>query len=178
MKVICYGDSNTWGYDPRSWLGDRYDAGSRWVDILAGKTGWEICNRSLNGRSIPREAVTFPADADLLVVMLGTNDLLEGAAPETAARRMEQFLAGVNLTRERLLLIAPPPLEPGAWVQEESLPAASARLARLYRELAAAMGIRFADAGAWGVTLAYDGVHFTPEGHRAFAAGLYKEVFR
>ena len=177
MKVICYGDSNTWGYDPRSWLGDRYAAGSRWVDILAGKTGWEICNRGLNGRSIPREAVTFPADTDLLVVMLGTNDLLEGASPETAARRMEQFLAGVNLTRERLLLIAPPPLEPGAWVQEESLPAASARLARLYRELAAAMGIRFADAGAWGVTLAYDGVHFTPEGHRAFAAGLYKEVF-
>ena len=168
MKVICYGDSNTWGYDPRSWLGERYDAGSRWVDILAGKTGWEVCNRGLNGRSIPREAVTFPADTDLLVVMLGTNDLLEGAAPETAARRMEQFLAGVNLTRDRLLLIAPPPLEPGAWVQEESLPAASARLARL---------IRFADAGAWGITLAYDGVHFTPEGHRAFAEGLYKEVF-
>lgn len=178
MKVICYGDSNTWGYDPRSWLGDRYDAASRWVDILAGKTGWEVCNRGLNGRSIPREAVTFPADTDLLVVMLGTNDLLEGASPETAARRMERFLTGVNLPPERLLLIAPPPVEPGAWVQAESLPAASARLAGLYRQLAAAMGIRFADAGAWGVTLAYDGVHFTPEGHRAFGEGLYKEVFR
>ena len=177
MKVICYGDSNTWGYDPRSWLGDRYDAGSRWVDILAGKTGWEVCNRGLNGRSIPREAVTFPADTDLLVVMLGTNDLLEGASPDAAARRMEQFLAGVNLGRDKLLLVAPPPVEPGAWVQEESLPAASAQLARSYRELAARLGIRFADAGAWGVTLAYDGVHFTPEGHRAFAAGLYKEVF-
>lgn len=176
MKVICYGDSNTWGYDPRSWLGDRYGAESRWVDILAGKTGWEICNRGLNGRSIPREAVAFPADTGLLVVMLGTNDLLEGASPDAAARRMEQFLAGVNLGRDRLLLIAPPPVEPGAWVQEESLPAASAQLARSYRELAARLGIRFADAGAWGVTLAYDGVHFTPEGHRAFAAGLYKEV--
>ena len=30
MKVICYGDSNTYGYDPRSWLGGRYDADSRW----------------------------------------------------------------------------------------------------------------------------------------------------
>ena len=90
---------------------------------------------------------------------------------------MEQFLTGVNLGRDKLLLVAPPPVEPGAWVQEKSLPAAAAELTRLYRQLAAALGIRFADAGAWGVTLAYDGVHFTPEGHRAFAAGLYKEVF-
>ena len=29
MKVICFGDSNTYGYDPHSLLGDRYDADSR-----------------------------------------------------------------------------------------------------------------------------------------------------
>ena len=35
MNVICFGDSNTYGYDPRSYLGGRYDPDSRWVDILA-----------------------------------------------------------------------------------------------------------------------------------------------
>ena len=39
MKVICYGDSNTYGYDPRGWLGGRYDAADRWPDILARRTG-------------------------------------------------------------------------------------------------------------------------------------------
>ena len=39
MNIICFGDSNTYGYDPRSYLGGRYDAGSRWVDILAEETG-------------------------------------------------------------------------------------------------------------------------------------------
>ena len=29
MKVICFGDSNTYGCAPRSWLGGRYDADSR-----------------------------------------------------------------------------------------------------------------------------------------------------
>lgn len=29
MKVICYGDSNTYGYDPRSYIGGRYPAGAR-----------------------------------------------------------------------------------------------------------------------------------------------------
>lgn len=178
MKVICFGDSNTYGYDPRSWYGDRYDAGSRWVDILAGKTGWEIQNRGLNGREIPRQPPAFPADTDLLVVMLGTNDLLQGCSPAAAARRMETFLTGLDLEPDKILLIAPPPVTFGEWVQDERLPAASAELARLYRELAARLGIRFADAGPWGVALAYDGVHFTGEGHRAFAEGLYKEVFR
>ena len=30
MKVICFGDSNTYGYDPRSFLGDRYGPTDRW----------------------------------------------------------------------------------------------------------------------------------------------------
>ena len=77
MNVICFGDSNTYGYDPRSYLGGRYDADSRWVDILAEETGWTVCNLGENGREIPASP-DFPADTDLLIVMLGTNDLLQG----------------------------------------------------------------------------------------------------
>ena len=32
------------------------------------------------------------------------------------------------------------------------------------------------DAGKWDVELAYDGVHFTEQGHRAFADSLFKEI--
>ena len=32
MQVICFGDSNTYGYDPRSYLGGRYGPRDRWVD--------------------------------------------------------------------------------------------------------------------------------------------------
>lgn len=39
MNVNCFGDSNTCGYDPRGYFGGRYDADSRWVDILAAETG-------------------------------------------------------------------------------------------------------------------------------------------
>ena len=40
MKVICFGDSNTYSYDPRSWLGGRYGVDGRWVDIVADEAGW------------------------------------------------------------------------------------------------------------------------------------------
>ena len=55
MKVICIGDSNTWGYDPRSYFGGRYEANCRWVDILAEKTGWVVINEGINGMRIPRK---------------------------------------------------------------------------------------------------------------------------
>ena len=172
MKVICFGDSNTYGYDPRSYLGGRYDVGSRWVDILASETGWTVCNMGQNGREIPAAAPAFPADTDLLIVMLGTNDLLQGRRPKQAAEKLEGFLSGISLDQKRILLIAPPPVTLGEWVPSQQLIDHSLEFARLCRASAERMGIRFADAGQWNISLAYDGVHFTQQGHRAFAAGL------
>ena len=176
MKVICFGDSNTYGYDPRSYFGGRYDADSRWVDILAAQTGWTIFNMGQNGREIPSSTPTFPADTDLLIVMLGTNDLLQGCSPTQAAERLERFLSGVSLGRNKILLIAPPPVTLGAWVPSAKLVDDSRTFARLCQTLAERMGIRFADSGNWDIPLAYDGVHFTEQGHKTFAAGLLEEL--
>ena len=176
MKVLCIGDSNTYGYDPRSFLGGRYPKTDRWVDILAHRTGWEILNLGENGRSVPQGPVCLPAKADLVIVMLGTNDLLQGEPPDRTVERMKHFLQGLLAQGEKILLVAPPPMAPGQWVTDQALVDASRLLARRYRELAGQLKIRFADAGAWNVTLAYDGVHFTQEGHRAFADGIYREV--
>ena len=176
MKVVCFGDSNTYGYDPRGYFGGRYDADRRWVDILAAETGWTAYNMGQNGREIPPAAPAFPADTDLLIVMLGTNDLLQGCSPEQAAERLERFLSGIPLDRSKILLIAPPPVTLGAWVPSAKFIDDSRTFARLCQILAERMEIRFADAGKWDIPLAYDGVHFTEQGHKAFAAGLLEEL--
>ena len=176
MNVICFGDSNTFGYEPGFWFGGRYGTGSRWVDILAAGTGWTVCNMGQNGREIPSIAPNFPTDTDLLIVMLGTNDLLQGRSPEQAAGKLERFLSSTPLDRSKILLIAPPPVILGEWVPSQHLIDASNAFARCCQALAGQMGVRFADAGKWGVSLAYDGVHFTEQGHRAFAAGLLDEL--
>ena len=54
MKLFCFGDSNTYGYDPRSPLGERYPAAYRWVDLLAEKLDCSVVNAGENGREIPR----------------------------------------------------------------------------------------------------------------------------
>lgn len=183
-RILCFGDSNTFGYDPRSFFGSQYDADVRWTGLLQQR-GWEVANCGQNGLSIPR-APQFPAVAELLrgvgadvvTVMLGSNDLLNGATADEAAARMEALLRCMaqHAGNARLLLIAPPPMRFGDWVQTQALIDESERLGGLYRELAERLNVAFADALAWGVALTFDGVHFSPEGHTAFAAGLFERL--
>lgn len=172
MKVICFGDSNTWGYDPRSYFGERYEQG--WVELLGKVSGWHTVNRGQNGRTIPEDPVLIPPETRLFLVMLGTNDLLQGFSAEETAERMRDFL--LPMDHEHLMLIAPPPLIRGAWVEDDALLQSSLELAAAYRRVAAELNVAFVDAGTWNIPLAFDGVHFREEGHRIFAERLYKYI--
>ena len=172
MKIVCFGDSNTWGYDPCDKFGEHYNP--RWTDLLAEVTGWTVVNEGLNGREVPEEPCAVTADTDLFLVMLGTNDLLQLDTPEAAAQRMEVLLSGA--ASEKLVLIAPPAMVWGEWGQDPELIDDSVRMASLYEALAGRLGIRYLNAGNWDVPLAFDGVHFTLEGQKVFADALAKEL--
>ena len=173
MKIICFGDSNTYGYENLTYIGGRYGADSRWVDLLAKKTGWLVINEGQNGREIPRRPINIPKDTDLFILMLGTNDLLQGNTAAMVTKRMEFFLNSLTIEKNKILLISPPPLTFGVWVPEERLIRESIALSEHYRKLSTQLGINFADAGEWNISLIFDGVHFSKDGHIAFADGLY-----
>ena len=148
--------------------------------------GWTFWLRKLAGqfatwarmavRSLLPLPPAFPADSDLLIVMLGTNDLLQGRGPEQSSENLERFLSGISLNQNKILLIAPPPVILGVWVPSAKLIDDSRTFGRLCQTLVERMGIHFANAGNWDISLAYDGVHFTEQGHKAFAAGLLEEL--
>ena len=181
MRILCFGDSNTYGYDPRGFFGDRYVAEDRWVDLLAKQTGHEVINAGSNGREIPRNSyalrlLTEHAPVDTFLVMLGTNDLLQGVSAKEAADRLEAFLNQLLPHCKQILLAAPPPMKRGAWVPTDELVAESICLAEEYKLLAEKLNIPFVDTRLWNIELAFDGVHFTEEGHHTFAEKLGKEL--
>ena len=121
-RLLCYGDSNTYGYDPRSYLGGRYPKSVRWTGLLKA-SGLNVINEGENGRSIPSQdweieiaaGMVRRSMAEVVVVMLGSNDLLHcpGFSAETCGARMERFLAALLAkTQENLkvLLVTPPPM--------------------------------------------------------------------
>ena len=185
MTVFCFGDSNTYGYDPRSFYGDRYPAEVRWTGRLSKATGWRILEAGQNGREIPRRVPELEAlrrlpehcgPIDVFVIMLGSNDLLMHPVflAEDVAARMEKCLSILKeaFPSTQILLVAPVPMTQGTWVTEERLIRESARLSACYSALAARMEISFTDAANWGVELLFDGVHFSEAGHAAFATGI------
>ena len=181
MRILCLGDSNTYGYDPRGFFGDRYGAGDRWVDLLTKQTGHDCINAGANGREIPRNPYTFRlltehAPVDVFLVMLGTNDLLQGTSAKEAATRMEAFLNSLLPNCKQVLLVSPPPMKRGAWVPTDELVTESIHLAEEYRLLAEKRNILFVDTHRWNIELAFDGVHFTEAGHHTFAENLGKEL--
>ena len=173
MKVLCFGDSNTWGYDPRGFWGGQYDM--PWPEWLGMLTGWEVVNLGENGRQIPGGPVEL-LSGDRVLVMLGTNDLLQGATAEWAGERMEAFLTGLLPHCPGVVLGCPPPMKRGAWVPTDALVEGSCHLGDVYAALARKRGIPFVDTREWGIELAFDGVHFTEEGHRVFAEKLRMEL--
>ena len=177
MRILCFGDSNTYGYDPRGFFGDCYGAEDRWVDLLAKQTGHECTNAGSNGREIPRNPyalrlLTKHTTMDIFLVMLGTNDLLQGASAKETATRMEAFLISMLPHCKKILLVAPPPMKRGAWVPTDELVTESICLAEEYRLLAEKLSIPFVDTHEWNIELTFDGVHFTEEGHHAFSNHL------
>lgn len=171
MKILCLGDSNTYGYDPRSYIGSRYPEGVRWTSRLEG---YEVINCGLNGMTVPRNhnrvvGLISSNEPDLVVVMLGTNDLTGGLSAEQIAERMAAFLDSIGSLGRPILLVSPPVLQYGEWVMDDDIIEDSGRLGDIYRELAERKGCLFADAGKWGIEMTFDGVHFSPEGHSVFA---------
>ena len=63
-------------------------------------------------------------------------------------------------------------MQKGEWVPSQELIDKSEKLVIMYKNLAERLRTNFADAGEWNAPLAFDGVHLTQEGHRAFSEGL------
>jgi lysophospholipase L1-like esterase len=198
--VLCFGDSNTWGYVPGS--GARHDFGTRWSGVLQSLLGedWRVVEEGLNGRTTVFDEPfrdhrnarrTLPmlleshAPLDAVIVMLGTNDLKRvfNAGAADAARGAGVLLAQVRASgtgpggqAPRALLVAPPriaALSPMLALQfADDAPARSREFGARYREVAAEHGVQFLDAGRVVEASRGDGVHLDGNGHTALAQAL------
>lgn len=138
-RILCFGDSNTWGYVPAS-TGERFDWNTRWPGVLQQHLGSEylVIEEALNGRTTVWDDPMKPdrngskhlpilleshTPIDLVIIALGVNDLKHhfhlnavdiALGMGTLAEIVIQSQAGrMELSGNRMspevLLITPPP---------------------------------------------------------------------
>lgn len=203
--VMCFGDSNTYGTPPIVDLNvhTRFDAQTRWPRLMAqaaqvdlieeglpGRTTMfddPIMGAHMNGQSGLKMALESHGPLDLLVIMLGTNDVKARftATGEAVQGGMSSLL---DIAQHRImqarhggfqtLIIAPPPVLEQGPIRYEFFGGAarSAQLAALYADLARARDVHFMDAGAHISVSAVDGVHFDAPAHAVLAAAVAAKV--
>jgi len=199
--LLCFGDSNTWGYAPLT--GDRYAWRARWTGRLqmALGAGYRVIEEGLNGRTTVWDEPFRPGrngsqvleillashkPVDWLLLMLGTNDLkrIYHATAADAALGMARLIelarrgqTGPAGGEPRILVISPPPMGVLSERMGRNFSPASVEesraLANQLQQVAQELDCEFLDAGQVAAMAADgDGIHLEPEGHAAIARRL------
>lgn len=179
-KIVAFGDSNTYGYDCRSFPDCRLPEDQIWTAKLAAALGVDVVNCGLNGRRVPRNkeerAVEIPVifqhlPFDAVTVMLGVNDVYNYVPSEVVIDNMREFIEDLKAAapETEIILIAPPLVRsPGNYTLRE--------LAAGYEKLSEELGVDFVSFPAGVVKAGFDGIHFSSEGHSTIAELLAEHI--
>lgn len=195
--ILCFGDSNTWGYIPATNL--RYNHRERWPALLRSllPDDWQLIEEGQPGRTTvfddPFEGgknglkylrpCLESHHPDLVVIMLGTNDLkhrfgLSAADISRGAARLVEDVRGFNRLPENkppmVLLVAPPPVKEVGPAADMFIGAEekSGALATHYALRAAELGCAFFDAGTVVKSCPVEGIHWQVEEHGKMAIAI------
>lgn len=200
-SVLCYGDSNTYGAIPgvpdgrmrpdQRWPGVlRANLGPDWLVIEEGLSGRTTLNDDpiegsmMNGRTYLKPCITTHKPLDLIVIMLGTNDLkirFNKTASEIAlsvgalVQDIKDASVGPDKRDPRMLIVSPPPIleDLKGWDSVfEGGREKSFRLAEEYARVADVMGVMFLDAGLHSPSSLVDGFHLDAGGARSLGLAV------
>lgn len=204
-RIFVFGDSLSWGFDPAT--GGRFPLDQVWPAIVDRELGPDhtVVVEALPGRTTVFDSPFAPARSgaelllpllqsqapvDLVIIMLGTNDLQEplGLSARHAASGLwtlidiaARSMCGPVGKAPRLLVVSPPHLkDPTGFMgvflagREEE----SEALATHYAVIARQAGVDFFDAAGVVEPSPVDGVHLDPAGNAVLAVALAREVRR
>lgn len=197
--ILCYGDSNTWGHIPGT--GARFPRGSRWPGVLQAALGdsFHVIEEGLNGRTTVwddpieehkngktylKPCLETHKPLDLVILMLGTNDLkkrfsLTAYDVAAGAGRLVHVIqtsqTGPDDGAPKVLLVAPPPIgdlkDDFVYMFEGALAKAKDFPTR-YWQVSVEHNCAFFDAATIIAPSPLDGLHLDEQGQRLLGENL------
>ena len=201
--ILCYGDSNTRGFDPET--GGRFPEDVRWPGVLRMKLGedYRVIEEGLsgrttvwddpiegvhkNGRTYLRPCLESHSPVDLVTLMLGTNDLKSrfGNSASDIAQGAAQLSEMVSRSgcgpgggAPVVLLISPPPVAALTDLAQmfEGAEGKSRQFSEHYERFAEQYGCEFFDASTVIVSSDVDGIHLDAGEHRKLGEAITARI--
>lgn len=204
-RILCFGDSNTWGAVPED--GSRFSDDVRWTGVLQAQLGeaYKVIEEGHNGRTTVHDdpvegrlsGVTYFAPCldsqsplDLVIIMLGTNDLKSryGVKARTVAYGLGRYLDAIQTTpmygnKPKVLIAAPILIDPAyknhALFHDmfgEDAVERSEGFAEAYEEFAREAGVYFINAADYAKASTVDGIHMTAKDHESLGKAFAEKV--
>lgn len=191
--ILCYGDSNTWGYDAES--GMRHTMDVRWPGVLRNQLGDKayVIEEGLNGRttvfeepfragrngSAPLQMLLESHNPiDLCIIALGANDMkpIYNASGYDSAQGLKALIqivqsstTGPRGVAPKILVVAPIAFGDLSDATRERFAGAHGKFAQLideYEKVASSNQAYFLNPNDLVKTSNADGVHLDAENHR------------
>lgn len=199
FNILCFGDSNTFGTNPSGGRWGRYTRWTGRLQQLLGEAYYVIeegfSGRTTvfddplvpgrNGRAALPYALTCHRPLDLVIIMLGTNDLKHhfSALPASIARGAGELVNMVQrydygpFKAPQVLLVSPilvgEDVEHSIYVDYGPEAFENSKLlAAQYEKVAKARGCHFFDAATVAAPSRIDQLHMDAESHEALAQAL------
>ena len=204
--ILCYGDSNTYGYIPET--GMRYPKDVRYPGVLQILLGddhsviEEGCNGRTtihddpidgwkNGLDYLKPCLNSHKPVDIVILMLGSNDLkatfgLTADKIAAVAGKLVDVIQSFTAEKQgyvpKIILVSPP--EIGTGIKSSPFYGAfyedaieeSRKFPGYYKEVADKKNCIFFNAAEYIYPSSVDSLHLTPEGHRTLAEKLYELI--
>ena len=206
MNILCFGDSNTHGYNPKD--GTRFEKNVRWTGVLQNLLGdkYYVIEEGLSGRTTVFEDpiheglsginYIYPClmthePIDLLIIMLGTNDTKErfGASASVISLGLSRLIKKVQETKlafrnnkPNILIVAPLPIRSEVNTVEcyatmgKGCSEKSYEIIPLYENVANELGCQFFDPSPYVICSDYDYMHLDENAHNILANKLYEFI--
>ena len=198
-KILCFGDSNTFGYIPES--AKRYDENTRWTALLNKKLGsnYTVIEGGYNNRngftdSIDGEFFTgykiLPQylkdniDIDIVILWIGINDIQKFYNPtfDDIRTGLDSMIKTLKLSVNDIIVVSPPEISENilkghfSYQFDETSVEKFKHLPELYKDVSDKNNVHFININQYIKVSEFDGLHYSKESHSIIADILYKYI--
>ena len=199
-NILCYGDSNTFGFNSK--VNSRYDENTRWTAILQKNLGaeYKVINEGMPNRTgfvENPDGILFSSQKHfpeilskidsvyILILAIGTNDLMfkYNITFDTVEEGLNSLIKTAKEKTNNIIIIPPTIMNEnvlkgyfGSMFDKSSI-RKSKEVGKIFKQIATENNCKYFDINEFAMPSNIDGLHYDEKSHKLIADKLTEFIF-